>query len=530
MQTLANIESGEGLLDDFAPSDLVVVSSCHNATIRIAGPKAAKSIIEGCSDLVVSLETELISGMLELINCERVTVTATASIPTIQVERSSGVGLTLPAAWGTDGTKATVITSEATSVTLSTADSADGPFSITDTVEPGVQFMTRRGAETGAFETAQLIREGSGYATTVADKEAHDARDARNLELLGEAINKTIEERQAAATTYGSHEPDEDGDSIQRDPHPRGMLSGIRAFNRAVLAPTETVFSAGPGGVASAGSSSHGHSNPDEITEYEDTPEEIAAKVAEVAALVRAAAGAVVAFTGAGISTSADIPDYRGPKGVWTLRDQGKRAKLKAFATAAPTACHMGLVQMVADGSLAHVVSTNVDGLHLRSGLTPETLSELHGNAYLEKCSDANCGAKFLRPFDCTKNGLRTDHQTGRDCETCGAPLLDSIVHFGESLPDDQYNQAEAAARDANLAIVLGTSMKVSPACNLPELSYRLGKGHLVICNLQRTPYDKYASVRLFCKTDEFMERLAAELAFDIPAWQSDEIADAHTN
>jgi len=57
----------------------------------------------------------------------------------------------------------------------------------------------------------------------------------------------------------------------------------------------------------------------------------------------------------------------------------------------------------------------------------------------------------------------------------------------------------------------------VSPACNLPEKSYK-NKGHLVICNLQKTPYDKYASLVIYAKTDHVMELLCQELSITIPS------------
>ena len=78
-----------------------------------------------------------------------------------------------------------------------------------------------------------------------------------------------------------------------------------------------------------------------EIEEFEDSPADLAVKIKKLAHLVEESKH-LVAFTGAGISTSASIPDYRGPNGVWTLKAQGKKPKAgRSFDDAIPTPCHM---------------------------------------------------------------------------------------------------------------------------------------------------------------------------------------------
>jgi len=97
----------------------------------------------------------------------------------------------------------------------------------------------------------------------------------------------------------------------------------------------------------------------------------------------------------------------------------------------------------------------------------------------------------------------------------CGKFLYDTIINFNEELPRDALRYAEDQSIFCDLAIVLGTSMRVSPACELPLMKRPEGK--LVICNLQKTPYDLKADIRLHTTTDNFMRILMKHLDLKIP-------------
>jgi len=246
-----------------------------------------------------------------------------------------------------------------------------------------------------------------------------------------------------------------------------------------------------------------------DVKEYYDSPANVKMKVKKLADLIKNS-NHVVIYTGAGISTSASIPDYRGPDGLWTRLEKGNtQVALKDLDQAKPTLAHCGITNLVEKNIVHFVVSTNLDGLHLRSGLQENKLAELHGNTYKESCD--TCHKAFHRAFDCTKSGTRSDHWTGRNCE-CGGKLLDNIINFGENLPEKELDTATTHSYKADLAITLGTSMLVVPACLLPGYAKQL-----VICNLQKTPCDEKACLVIHAKTDTVIKLLLNELQVAVP-------------
>lgn len=261
------------------------------------------------------------------------------------------------------------------------------------------------------------------------------------------------------------------------------------------------------------------HSDPEQVQEHEDDERELRKKIRQLVELVRSSKHMIV-FTGAGISTSAGIPDYRGPQGQWTLQATGQPRTMETVSllSAAPTPSHMALVALQAEGVLKHVISQNTDGLHRRSGLPPDSLSELHGNANRETCE--KCGREYMRDFSAHKGiGVRNNHHTGRTCVSagCGGALRDTIINFGENLPERTLQRAFDESRQADLCLVLGSSLTVTPAADCPKSVGKRRNGKLVIVNLQKTPLDRYASVRIFARCDTVMERLMDALGLAVP-------------
>jgi NAD-dependent SIR2 family protein deacetylase len=250
-------------------------------------------------------------------------------------------------------------------------------------------------------------------------------------------------------------------------------------------------------------------------TLYYDTEEDVLLKVKKLAEYVKNSQN-MVAYTGAGISTSANIPDYRSPNGVWETLAKGEKPKREyKLEDVVPTEAHMALAKLTEIGKLKGTVTTNLDGLHLRSGITPQYLSELHGNAFKRICR--TCKKYFYVLPEMDKNNPIYRSTWKAVCPICSDRLRSTGVGFGSNLPQDEYQKAKRFSEPCDLALVLGTSMRVAPACNLPEKSYK-NKGHLVICNLQKTPYDKYAALVIHAETDKVMKLLFKELNLEIPS------------
>jgi len=259
------------------------------------------------------------------------------------------------------------------------------------------------------------------------------------------------------------------------------------------------------------------HKDQEMMEEHYDPADILAQKVDKLAAMVQESRH-LVAFTGAGISTTAGIPDFRGPDGKWTREAQGKKALVGVQAVKAfPTPTHMSLVDLHKRGKLKYVISQNCDGIHRRSGLPASAISELHGNCNVEICED--CGQQYFRDFRCDRIKPKAcDHFTGRFCK-CNGRLLNSTIDFGQGLPERPFERAREHSSKADLHLALGSSLTVSPANHMPSRTVKSG-GKLIICNLQKTPLTSMAEFQIFAKTDVVMEMLMERLSYSVPPFR----------
>jgi len=186
----------------------------------------------------------------------------------------------------------------------------------------------------------------------------------------------------------------------------------------------------------------------------------------------------VVAYTGAGISTSSGIGDYATQSEKTTV----KQPKIRDPFDAQPTPAHRVLSAMFHSNLLHHWVQQNHDGLPQKAGFPPENLNEIHG-----ACYDPS----------------------------------NPVVPMSGSLRSDLFKGMIEWERKADLVLALGTSLCGMNADRLvTTVSSKAASGKAlgsVIVSLQRTVHDDTASLRIFATLDDVFIRLAKELGLELP-------------
>ncbi|NMA21474.1 MAG: NAD-dependent protein deacylase [Lentisphaerae bacterium] len=215
-----------------------------------------------------------------------------------------------------------------------------------------------------------------------------------------------------------------------------------------------------------------------------------------------------LAFTGAGVSTLSGIPDFRGPNGVyaqkfqsWTVEElhdirvfrshpdvfyQYARNSWYLLDTLKANIVHQVLADLEAAGRLQAVYTQNIDMLHQQAG--SKRVEEIHGTLATHSCLE--CGKKFKYPE--IKKIVMTDKVPY--CDRCRGLIKPDVIFFGEMLDQDLLERGRRDFSEADLVLVLGSSLTVQPAASLPLLAIK-NHSKLVIVNSQPTPYDQFATL-----------------------------------
>lgn len=231
----------------------------------------------------------------------------------------------------------------------------------------------------------------------------------------------------------------------------------------------------------------------------------------------------IVAFTGAGISTPSGIPDFRSPhSGMWNNVDPMVVASIYGFRNdpqafydwiypltqttinAKPNPAHYALAKLEESGCLKAVITQNIDILHTRAG--NKTVYELHG--HMREATCIHCFAVYAA--EPIIEQFLIDKQVPH-CARCGGVLKPNVILFGEQLPIQQLMGAQDASRKADLMMIIGSSLEVAPASELPLLTLR-GGGKLVIINLENTHLDTKAQVVIHADAAEILPEIMQRL------------------
>jgi NAD-dependent deacetylase len=230
-----------------------------------------------------------------------------------------------------------------------------------------------------------------------------------------------------------------------------------------------------------------------------------------------------VALTGAGVSAESGIPTFRGEGGLWTKYDPVTVSSIASFMAdpvsywqvskdrgrialaAKPNPGHTALAALEEAGSLVAIVTQNTDGLHQASGA--RRVIELHGSGRNVRCLE--CGNIESRQ-DVQD---RLNVQMPPRCRACGGALLKpTVVLFGEAMPVEAVTAAYDLARHADVMLVVGTSLVVHPAADIPLVAVRAGAPMIVI-NAEPTPFDRYAEVVIHGRSGEVLPEIVSLLA-----------------
>jgi NAD-dependent deacetylase len=219
----------------------------------------------------------------------------------------------------------------------------------------------------------------------------------------------------------------------------------------------------------------------------------------------------IVALTGAGISTDSGIPDFRGPRGVWTrdpqaeklsdiryyvadpeIRRKSWQSRLDHPAwTARPNAGHTAIAELERRGKLHALITQNIDGLHQKAGNSAARVIEVHGTVHAAVCLSCGWKGSMQATLERVRRG-----EPDPPCMHCGGILKSDTISFGQALVPEVIDRAMNAAGEADLFISIGTSLQVYPIAGAVPAAKRVG-ARVVIVNAQPTPFDGIADAVL---------------------------------
>jgi NAD-dependent deacetylase len=217
----------------------------------------------------------------------------------------------------------------------------------------------------------------------------------------------------------------------------------------------------------------------------------------------------IVVLTGAGISTESGIPDFRGPKGVWTrnpaaekqstiqhyladpeVRKAAWRSRLDSPAwSAEPNAGHRALVALERRGILHALVTQNIDELHQHAGSSADKVVEVHGSMRRVMCWQCGRRAPMEEALARVRAGDDDPH-----CLACSGILKSDTISFGQALVAEVIDRAMTVAAEADLLLAIGTTLQVQPVAGMVPIAARAG-AQVVIVNDQPTAMDELADV-----------------------------------
>ena len=224
----------------------------------------------------------------------------------------------------------------------------------------------------------------------------------------------------------------------------------------------------------------------------------------------------IVVFSGAGLSTNSGIPDFRSADGLYN-QETGMNIRPEeiishsffvknpdyffsfyfdkmVYRDAKPNLAHKYFAKLEKEGKILAVVTQNIDNLHQLAG--SKKVIELHGSVERNYCMKCH---KFY-----TLNEVYNEKHMIPHC-SCGGIIKPDVVLYEENLDESSIMQALDAISNADMLIVVGTSLTVYPAAGF--IRYFKGK-HLVLLNKSETYFDSNAEIAIHDDIKNVIEEL----------------------
>jgi len=229
-----------------------------------------------------------------------------------------------------------------------------------------------------------------------------------------------------------------------------------------------------------------------------------------------------IVVTGAGISTEAGIPDFRGVNGIYRKLGENKVMNIIninffhknpeefysfyreyfMFPPVDPGKAHLMLAKMEDKGKIQGIVTQNIDNLHQKAG--SKRVISIHGNAERFICTNRNCRKVHSSEY------VENYSQIVPACSKCGSILKPDVVLFGEHIQN--YHDARDKILRAKVIMVIGSSLTVYPLAGFVK-EFSTFTQDLIIINKGHTELDHAAVVKMdSSNTGDALEQICNSL------------------
>ena len=243
----------------------------------------------------------------------------------------------------------------------------------------------------------------------------------------------------------------------------------------------------------------------------------------EIIRLVKAS-NRIVILTGAGISTESGLPDFRSDNGFWT---KNKPIQFNEFVASeekqrlswqrnielhnvlkdiTPNIGHKFVAKVINKKKRNFLITQNIDGLHQKSGVPNNKIIEIHGSAIEAKCIECEEKQNILDFHAAIKKKISLPK-----CSKCNGIVKVATISFGQPMNKSDMASASKISSECDLMMVMGSSLQVIPAGQLPSLAMQ-SRSKVIIFNREKTSYDSFADIVVNDELKNICSKLIKEI------------------